>query len=530
MRVRIALFLIVLLLLTGCARPAPTSPPETPAATAPSPEKVNTAEPRPPAPADAVENELPVPAPPPEGLRRIDLAAGQPADHPGLYFMNAATGKVEGWLSPLKADGDPALVLSASQNERWIKVMGDQATYLVRRSDGQALRYDHRRLAVATGPGVMLAWPPYGSKEQRCTLLDEQGKVLSRFTLPTPTGCSQHPYAQFSPDGKTLAIASGSGNPPVFLVTVATGAVKPLAPFPLPSDVTLTDVALSTLPRSGELVVALRAHTATQVSSTVRRYSWQGDLRGESQFPGYATAFSPDGKLVAYSQHLGHRLGQSAVVQKWGADKPLFRVAGGNSPAWLADSEQFLVYSTLGYQLVSATGSMKPAPPTAAPPSPRSKMWLRPSPDNPDLIVTGPAIIDHTGRTRQELRLGGSKPLFVAHSDWGPASGEVSLTVLRSVGAGWEPVNDWITPKIQRPPFPDKYPLAVADPKGECLNLRSTPAQTSKVIRCLPNGTRLAVASQELPPESSLIWVPVVTDKGERGWVAFGTNSVSHVD
>ncbi|MFZ5815936.1 MAG: hypothetical protein ACOY93_11605 [Bacillota bacterium] len=38
-------------------------------------------------------------------------------------------------------------------------------------------------------------------------------------------------------------------------------------------------------------------------------------------------------------------------------------------------------------------------------------------------------------------------------------------------------------PGLQRPPFPEKHPLEVQDPRGECLNLREEPTLKGRIAR-----------------------------------------------
>jgi hypothetical protein len=54
---------------------------------------------------------------------------------------------------------------------------------------------------------------------------------------------------------------------------------------------------------------------------------------------------------------------------------------------------------------------------------------------------------------------------------------------------------------------------------GDCLNLREAPGIGNRIMRCLLDRTALSVVSG---PEDAggLVWVMVVTDDGETGWVA----------
>lgn len=89
---------------------------------------------------------------------------------------------------------------------------------------------------------------------------------------------------------------------------------------------------------------------------------------------------------------------------------------------------------------------------------------------------------------------------------------------------------------VQKPPFPDPYLLQVQDSKGECLNLRESFSRTSRVIRCLPTGTKLAVADLFQAPikmngalyhNDEQLWLWARTEQGETGWVSLSAGSVT---
>ncbi|HWI51654.1 MAG TPA: SH3 domain-containing protein [Symbiobacteriaceae bacterium] len=539
MRKIVTVFLL-LMTLAGCA----THPATQGAASGNEPAQVYQAPSPPPAvPARPIEEDLPVPAPLPDGLRRVDLADGQAPQHPGLYFMDVATGKLEGWLAPPGPNNWPAFSLTASEDERWIVASGQEQGYLIRRSDGAAFRYDPTRLILTAGPGVFLArpmnWAPGdGSK---CALLDEHVKVVSTFALQD--GCFRDHKVLFSPDGKFLAVTGLADGPAVSLVTVATGVVKELGPLSIPTGQSLYRADLARLSGTQELMAALQLSAGGEwppEKTVVRRYTWQGELRAEKEFPGWDVQPSPDGKLLTFSQSLG-LLGQAAVVQEWGADQPLFRVAGGQWPEWLAGGRELAVHSSQGYKLVSTAGVIQAGPPTASGAMFNPFVRLSPAPDDADLFLTNSAystslsLIDRAGRTRRAVSFPDDK-LRMGVDGWGPSARSFHFTVYIPGGKGYEgEIWNYIAPKVQRPPFPDKFQLLVEDPKGDCLNLRAVPAVDGKVIRCLSTGTRLDLAKpanldQLMRWQDPWVWVQVQTDKGETGWVAVNTHSVAYAD
>jgi hypothetical protein len=545
---RIVAVCLLLMTIAGCTRPGPSAnetPPAPQVATSgPEPGQVGQAPSSPPPnAARPIEEDLPVPAPMPHWLRRVELADGQAPRDLGLYFMDVATGTAEGWLLPAGSNNWPAYVLTASEDERWLMATDQEQGYLVRRSDGAAFHFDPRGLILTVGPGAFLARPRNwtAGDGSKCALLDEQMKLISTFSLHD--GCSGDDQALFSPDGKFVAIMGPAGRPAVSLVTVATGAVKELGPLSIPAGLRLYGRRLAALAGADELLAELQLSPGGEwppQKSIVRRYTWQGELRAEKEIPGSDVRPSPDGKLFTYSQNLGP-LGQAVVVQEWDADKPRFRITGGLWPAWLAGSREMAFHSSEGYKLASTAGEMLAGPPTASGAIFNPFVRLSPAPDDAELFLTNSgystslSVIDRAGRTRRVVSLPGDQ-LRLGAEGWGPSASGFHFTVYVLGGKGYEgEVWNYIPPKIQRPPFADKLPLQVEDPKGECLNLRAEPAVDGKVMRCLPVGTRLDLAQsvrldQLMYWKDPWVWVQVDTEKGETGWVAVNARSVGYAD
>jgi len=72
-----------------------------------------------------------------DGMVRVEFAAGDVIDQPGVYFLNTETGRGEGWL-PGRAGGAAYLFAEVSDDNRFITVsyeFGDlqYLTYLVDR-------------------------------------------------------------------------------------------------------------------------------------------------------------------------------------------------------------------------------------------------------------------------------------------------------------------------------------------------------------------------------------------------------------
>lgn len=528
MRIILALSLTVLL-LTSCARP-PVAPSDPAPAPAPAPEQSPVA----PAPVtpDAqppvqIELELPVPAALPEGTRQVELPADQPLNQAGLYFVDLAGGKLEGWLPPNAEQVWPGHNLWPSPDERYIVMLGAENGYLIRRQDGAALRYDPRRVVVTPGPANHLVRP--GSMTPgtptACALINDQGKLVASFTLKS--GCAN---AIFSPDGQYLAVSTPEDAYPVSLVTVATGAIWPLKPTAAPTGIKVNGTRLSQ--HDGELLVELN-WAGTQ--SRLQRYTWQGQLKDEREMTGRSFQLSPDGKYLIHSQDLGV-IGQASVLSDWKSGEPQLRVAGGRWSQWVANSREVLISTSRGYKLLSLDGILKDASQLTGEKQFNPFLWLQPSPIDSDLfLLSSGKVVSRSGQARWEALLPKESPFRIGGVNWGPGSGKLHFVVYSPGGKGWEgEVWAFLEPRVQRAPFPEPYQLQVADPKGECLNLRADATVGGKVIRCLPNGTRLAEAKSDpgmgVRWTSDHWWLEVRTEQGEVGWVAVSTGSLGYAE
>lgn len=268
--------------------------------------------------------------------------------------------------------------------------------------------------------------------------------------------------------------------------------------------------------------------------TVIRRYNWQGEKLAEYRVVGRLAEISPDGRLAATRAYLSFTSSVSLFDLSTG--KPLFRVAGAFGGTWLAGDKEFLVNTLdFGGRLVSTGGAMR-----AAPARPRRDFWYMgfplPSPADANLFAWGPVVLDRAGQVVAESPLAESTGRFIRVMQWTPSGREVYFSVEPAPGKdgdiGYRPI---IAPAVQKAPFPEKYLLQVNDPKDECLNLRDTSSTGGKVIRCLPTGTKLAIGDLDKIGEKGAVWqygdervwLWVVTEKGEEGWVASDTGSLA---
>ncbi|MGE5675578.1 MAG: SH3 domain-containing protein, partial [Mycobacterium leprae] len=313
---------------------------------------------------------------------------------------------------------------------------------------------------------------------------------------------------------------------------------KGLGEFVTRDGLSTSSVGIAAFPQLDQLVVELWLTepkvTYPPKETQIRRYNWQGKLVADSRLPGYSPQLSPDGKLVAYSQSLG-MLGSAVVVQELNGREPLFRLTGGLYPQWRADSKAILLESSQGYQLLTTDGTLSPAPPNPGNGRYNPFITFHPSPDDANLYILESAVIDQTGRTVHSMKTA-DQNLRIVQPRWGATAKVLSFIAMIPGGKGYEgDLWNWIMPRVQKAPFPAKQALQVADPAGECLNLRAEAGKSGKLIRCLPTGTRL-----ELPEAKDYwslwawkedgVWLQVKTEKGEQGWVSAGTHSITYSD
>ncbi|HLN65244.1 MAG TPA: hypothetical protein VK464_27295, partial [Symbiobacteriaceae bacterium] len=292
-------------------------------------------------------------------------------------------------------------------------------------------------------------------------------------------------------------------------------------------------------PAGSELLVSFVVQTVeptgmTQEQSILRRYSWHGELLGEFAVAGRASRLSPDGRLLVAGQDLQH-LTRGVLVTDVATGQPLFRVAGVGSAGWMAGGAGLVLQGEDGFEyVVSTAGALSPAPRT--PPGGQLVFdgSLAPAPGDAHRFLVGLAVVNESGTVLQRIDLPTDKEWLIRDTAWGAGDDEVVIMISPPVGKGHIGFDFPLAPVVQRLPFPEPYLLTVQDPGGECVNLRESHVRESRVIRCLPTGTGLAVGDlQQLPEkvgatyfDDGHLWLWARTEQGETGWVALDTGSV----
>lgn len=531
--------LVAALLVAGCSstgKPVPTTTttqPVTPPATQPVADKSDPNWP----PATAAG-----------GFKRIHLKAGEAITSPGYYFMDVASGQVEGWQDANAQPNAPNLV-TATVDHRWVTSQSSATTYLADRESGTVYQWPSANLRqVTAGSGLLLFEEMINENKSSgwFRITDATLKSVVRFSLPP--GAAEIAGAVVAPDGKAVVIYRNNWpQQPVYLVDVATGNATALKAPPeikggTPIGVYLYTPAVSQgvdigyvyqLPPPGP-------ERGSEQQTAVRRYSWTGDVISDAQPQGALMGTSADGRLYAWQERVVGGATNAIVVQDATSGKPLFRVLGGTGLDWTANGSGMLLRSDKGYYAVSTAGELRKIAPMPPAKDFFYLNWPQSSPADADLFAAGPVVYNGAGTVQRQATLGKPGGWIVNASSWSPSGKEISFSVSPNVGKDFGDDNGLgLAPKVQRPPFADDYLLQVKDKAGECVNLREGHTTRSRVIRCLPTGTKLAAgdlsklnvkANTPTTYEEDKVWMWVRTEKGEQGWIATSTGSIDWAD
>ncbi len=545
-----------------------------------------------PGPASRVETSTPMPAlpaaepagvlpirPAPGAFVRTGYRAGQRIDaKQGVFFMDTATGAVEGWsLSgsalSLEEGGAVAILPAISDDNRFLSARGGKSWWLLDRSTGEAVVWNPADLALA-GLGRRhllfergLGGDPNPEFRGEYTLLDDNLQPVSAFK--TEHSGRGHPPVLFSPDERTLVIAAGSKSwsdyRRIHLVDVATGAVRLLCELPpVPDGYTAGPPNFTLLAGGQEFGFHLTyapewdndqgAVRDLPGKTLVLRYAWDGRQRAEFWLPAASPFFSPDGQLFAYdhAQRLvrGEADGPSdywpnVVVADGMTGAPKFRVRsaslwygdGLGLLRWLSDSSRLIVairpadtpanpaiaaWQRSGFATIAAGGSsiqrMKAVEDNYAGPIP--------APDRPNLLAMGHhAVLDTASGRTVSANVSDEWPADIA--PWGSTSREIRFGLPHG-GHGGGGQKALLDARIERPPFDNTFTFRVSG-TGSCLNLRTSPALGAETVACLPDGTRVSLADPApgppfgklaVWPADEMLWIHVQTQGGRSGWVS----------
>lgn len=378
------------------------------------------------------------------GPQRVPFAAGDTVSKVGAYFLNAETGRGDGWLYP----GGENVWWSSyiSPDNRFVRAIGNQAGYLIDRTAGAVWQWDVEtvRPVLITDRGALFA-----EVERKDLNLRDTGRLfwagpefvpVRTFTLEEPRPVRQ---ALLSPDGERIALLHGE-KPLLLLLHLGSESRQVLA---LPgADQWVGSIALAEHDGNFDVSAWVSAGSpATDMPrwhELIRRYDWQGAVLSETQIPGNYSFFSPDGKWVAWQeQDLLGDLAPVTVVAEASTLRPHLKVLGASTcfasvgsggSRWLADSSGLILATNANqYRLLTLGGAL------TEPPGFAGLTWKgepQPAPDKVDRFAIGRVeVLD--GSRRLGVKLEG----FVTPQSldpWGRDSGELRFTFPPKAGGG----------------------------------------------------------------------------------------------
>jgi len=483
-----------------------------------------------------------------EALQKVNYKSAQQIPGPGEYIVDLATGEVESWV----LWGEPSNLIRFSDDYRWVVAETDDQVYWINRESGEGFSWSKSDLKlVGGGPSqLLLAEGQADAGPRDFYVVNYDFEVQHTFSLDLEDRTVSQ--VEFSPDGEDVAIAAvrqptlETVDLKVVLVDLGSGTVREISGYSQ-AEGQVVHVGLWDGPR-GDLMVEYivqeidRAGLTTE-RSVVRRYSWEGELLGEFAVLGRVSSLSKDRSLIVSTQDLD-RLANAAVLIDLATGEPLLRVVNAWPGKMTADSTALVVRGGPqgGYHLVTVDGQLRSLPPGYGfEGSMPLYGGVRPSPDDPQRLLFGLNVTDLDGEVIQRVDVPDRDDWLIWDAAWGADGGEVFVRIVERVGKGNLSSDMPLPIQVQKPPFSDPYLLEVRDPQGECVNLREANRRDSPVIRCLPNGTKLAVADLFEAPEKMNratlyedgfygdphIWLWARTDQGEVGWVSFTTGSVT---
>lgn len=448
--------------------------------------------------------------PAPGAVTRLQLAPGAKLPEYGHFYIDLATGAVEGWQTP---NGD--WISSFGESQRWMVGHG----LLVDRRSGKAWRYDENQVELMGAAEEHLFFVVVEPAQSRYVITNAALEVKAAFHGKAGEG-RYYGDAAFSPDEARLFFVGTDGS--MRLIEVSTGMETALgragkerpdhtARFYLSPVRAGTGIAVTTL----QYIRDFRNPV-----SDMQLFTWTGrETRPLITIPGAVPWLSPDGKWMAYDEFVAASVPTVVVADtETGQPKAWVRSAalcyedtGGYGNRWLADSSGLVVRTGRGYALFSPAGALRSAPALTFEPVP--------APDNPNLFaLRDRSVVDLSGKVLLKA------PNAARSRDgepWGATSRELMLTVPHGGHGARCDIDLLLPPKAEAAGgnrSPAQVPPVLVNTPGDCLNLRDAPG--GKAIKCVVHGTRLILPLDfGFAPDNSR-WLRVRTEAGDEGWVA----------
>lgn len=453
-----------------------------------------------------------------DGLVRIEFTAGDVIDRPGIYLLDTATGRGEGWL-PLQEDDWTYFSGQVTDDNRFLigTTYQEDHGYIVDRETGAMWRWDasRYRLLLAGEQGFLfaeLAEDPDGVRDETGRVIWTGPDLRARhaFVLADPAAAEKDRYVRstvLSPDGRRAAVLLPRGK--VIRLDLETGAADTIADLGFRSDdwpgmTRVGDHLQVTLTR------AVGSSLRVEWERRLIRMDWDGNLIRDMEPPGDPLTFSPDGRWMTWVEWPVDELAPVTVVADAGTMEPRLRAFGVTTcfPAvgtagtrWLSDSSGLVVDSSDGYRLLTPDGELRVVPAFSG------QDWRgepQPAPDDPDRFALGRiAVSDGAGTRQMGVTLEGFVTPYGHLDPWGRDSTVMRFVLPPKPGHGMCEEVPPMEAAVQMPagPIPE-FPLVV-DGVEACLPL--IPREFGTGEACLPNGTRLA-PYRPRPERSAVSW------------------------
>ena len=497
----------------------------------------------------------------------------------GILVTDAVTGLIEGYRL---RGGKPDHFYYALQGSWVISDDLDGSNLLLDPETGQSWGWTRGAggLGLKQTSREHLVFEEYGPSPRpystgRFTVVNRDMQEVARFSVIAGSDGSQ---VRFSPDGKTIAVATPSA---VYLVPLESG--QPELLFEIENGnkqgprVTLRGFEGD--PRRVSMYVTPDPGSVRGRYSYLD-FSWDGERLSDPECSGHR---SPDGRYVMQGPSDGSRYvrflvqGDGSVERDdrgysvpqgvlWGSVviaaaetcTPIFRVHSayqqptGTWPHnWTSTSDGLVVGVQGGYAMLRIHPSPTLIPlPSSRPDGPPTSTTRAGSDSDvliplPQLVTVGPPSwkpqVAPTGGGRyvaygpsvydtHEDRWSGPGQAPSGETWWGDTHRERWFTIREYLGSA-EDQRFLLAPHIEVAPFDDETSLRVSG-TANCLPLREQPGTDNPTTDCLPDGTRLVLAElmtrldhlqffhRSMATAEGKLWVYVRTEDGVEGWVS----------
>lgn len=471
-------------------------------------------------------------------------------DREGAYFMNATTGKTEGWSMAGEMEG--VLVFGIGPDNRYVVARTESTGYLADRTTQKVISWNRAEVDLVTAIHGRLLFEgtrhiggtvgtytgsdfgPVGHLEgtRKYWVLADTLEIITEFQLEGEPGAQTVPdQALFAPGGGMLALTAAGG---LWMIDVKPdGQIKRLA------DGTGTLQDLPGVADRTEFAFLVKGEGST----SIWKGNWSTGRVGDPRtLPSRRVHLSPDGSLAAWESVAGEFIPTVVISDLVLNNNHRFRADGATAcsnwslnsgPRWVG-SQGVAVNTREGRRLITtertvvamkALESPRFDIPMAAPGS----SGLLAYQEWGDGATWSVGTIRPDGTFGHRLTIDGTNRFFPARAQslWGSNADEVRFTLQKHWGTG-APCGDF---SILMPVRVVTQNVASGSVElqvkgtGDCLNLRETPGLTGKVVACLPDGTRLSPGSglADGTPRQHWAdggaWVRVKAASGQEGWV-----------